>query len=146
MGRIKTEFSFFTGNYLILIVSWIMIDFDQELPGTYFSDYVLQLGGDPLVLGVITAASMLALAFVQFPGGYLADKYGRRWLVSTLTFGVAFSFVLHATASTWHYILWGEILRNLYLLYQPALNAMFADSLPAKKRGMGFSILNLIRP
>jgi len=144
MARIRDEFSFFTGNYLILIISWILMDFAQELPGTYFSDYVLQLGGDPTVLGVITSASMLALAVVQFPGGYLADKYGRRWLVSTLTFGVAFSFAFHAIAPTWHYILWGEILRNLCLLYQPAINAMFADSLPAKRRGMGFSILNLI--
>jgi MFS family permease len=30
------------------------------------------------------------------------------------------------------------------MLYQPALNAMMADSLPPEKRGMGFSILNLI--
>lgn len=28
--------------------------------------------------------------------------------------------------------------------YQPALNAMFADSLPPEKRGIGFSIVNLI--
>jgi len=47
MARIRDEFSFFTGNYLILIISWILMDFAQELPGTYFSDYVLQLGGDP---------------------------------------------------------------------------------------------------
>jgi MFS family permease len=142
--KLRGEFSFFTGNYMVLIVSWILMDFAQELPGTYFSDYVLELGGSPTVLGLITAVSMLALASVQFPGGYFADKYGRRWLVSTLTFGVALSFIFHAVAPVWHYVLLGELLRNLCLLYQPALNAMFADSLPAKKRGMGFSILNLI--
>ena len=129
---------------MVLIVSWILMDFAQELPGTYFSDYVLGLGGTPTALGLITAASMFALAAVQFPGGYLADRYGRRWLVSTLTFAVALSFVFHAVAPNWYYVLVGEILRNLCLLYQPALNAMFADSLPAKQRGMGFSVLNLI--
>ncbi len=142
--RLRGEFSFFVGNYMILIVSWILIDFAQELPGTYFSDFVLELGGSPTVLGLITAASMLALAAVQFPGGYLADRYGRRWLVSTLTFGVALSFAFHVVATSWEYVLVGEVLRNLCLMYQPALNAMFADSLPAKQRGMGFSILNLI--
>jgi len=142
--RLKSNFSFFTGNYMVLIVSWILMDFAQELPGTYFSDYVLGLGGTPTALGLITAASMLALAAVQFPGGYLADRYGRRWLVSTLTFAVALSFVFHAVAPNWYYVLVGEVLRNLCLLYQPALNAMFADSLPAKQRGMGFSVLNLI--
>jgi len=142
--RLKTEFLFLKGNYLILIISWILMDFAHEIAGTYYSDYVIQLGGSPLILGVITFASMVALASVQFPGGYLADKYGRRWLISTLTFGVALSFVFYAVALSWHFILIGAIIQNLCLLYQPALNAMMADSLPPEKRGLGFSILNLI--
>ena len=142
--KMKTEFSFFRGNYLILIISWILMDFAGELPGTYYSDYVIQLGGSATILGVILMASMLTLAAVQFPGGYLADKYGRRWLVSTLTFGVAFSYVFYAVAPSWHFILIGAVVQSLCLLYQPALMSMMADSLSPEKRGMGFSILNLI--
>jgi MFS family permease len=142
--KIKEELSFFKGNYLILIISWILMDFASELPGTYYSDYVIQLGGNATILGLITFASFLALATVQFPGGYLADKYGRRKLVSTLTFGVALSFIFYAAAPSWHFILVGAVIANLCLLYQPALNAMMADSVPKEKRGMGFAILNLI--
>jgi MFS family permease len=142
--KMKTEFSFFRGNYLILIISWILMDFAGELPGTYYSDYVIQVGGSATILGVILMASMLALAAVQFPGGYLADKYGRRWLVSTLTFGVALSYIFYAVAPSWHFILIGAVVQSLCLLYQPALMAMMADSLSPEKRGMGFSILNLI--
>jgi len=142
--KLKKEFSFFRGNYLILVISWILMDFAGELPGTYYPDYVRQLGGSATILGLITFASLLALASVQFPGGYLADKYGRRWLISTLTFGVAISYVFYAAAPTWHFILIGAIIANVCLLYQPALLAMMADSLPPEKRGMGFSILNLI--
>ena len=142
--KLKAEFSFFRGNYLILTISWILMDFAGELPGTYYSDYVLQLGGSPSILGLISFASLLALASVQFPGGFLADKYGRRWLISTLTFGVALSFAFYAAAPSWHFILIGAVLQNICLLYQPALNAMMADSVPPEKRGMGFSVLNLI--
>jgi MFS family permease len=142
--KLKEEFSFFGGNYLILIISWILMDFANEIPGTYYSDYVIQLGGSPTILGVIMFGSLLALASVQFIGGYLADKYGRRWLVSSLTFGVAVAFIFYAVALSWQFILIGAIIQNLCLLYQPALNAMMADSLPPEKRGMGFSILNLI--
>jgi MFS family permease len=142
--KLKEEFSFFGGNYLILIISWILMDFANELPGTYYSDYVLQLGGSATILGVIMFASLLALASVQFIGGYLADKYGRRWLVSSLTFGVAAAFIFYAVAPTWEFILIGTIIQSLCLLYQPALVAMMADSLPPEKRGMGFSLLNLI--
>jgi len=80
------------------------MDFAHEIPGTYYSEYVIQLGGTPLILGAITFASMITLASVQFTGGYLADKYGRRWLISTLTFGVALSFVFFAVAPSWHFI------------------------------------------
>jgi MFS family permease len=69
------------------------MDFANEIPGTYYSDYVIQLGGSATILGVIMLGSLLALASVQFLGGYLADEYGRRWLVSSLTFGVAVSFI-----------------------------------------------------
>jgi MFS family permease len=141
---LKEEFSFFKGNYLILIISWILMDFAGELPGTYYPDYVIQLGGSATILGIITFASLLALASVQFPGGYLADKYGRRWLVSTLTFGVAISYIFYAAAPSWHFILIGAVIQNICLLYQPALLAMMADSLSPEKRGMGFSMLNLI--
>jgi len=142
--KLKEEFSFFRGNYLILIISWILMDFAGELPGTYYPDYVIQLGGSPTILGVIMLAALLALASVQFLGGYLADKYGRQELVSTLTFGVAISFIFYAVAPSWQFILVGAIVQNLCLLYQPALLAMMADSLSPEKRGMGFSILNLI--
>jgi len=142
--KLRSEFSFFKGNFLILVISWILMDFVNELPGTYYPDYVINLGGTPTILGIISAVSFLALALVQFPGGYLADKYGRRWLVSSLTFGVALSHIFYAVAPSWHFILIGALFVNLCLLYQPALNALFADSLPPEKRGMGFSIVNLI--
>ena len=148
--KLKQEFSFIRGNYLILIMSWILMDFAGELPGTYYSDYVIQLGGTATTLGLIMLVSQLVLASVQFPGGFLADKYGRRWLVSTLTFGVALSYIFYAIAPSWHltpswhFILIGAIIANFCLLYQPALLAMMADSLSAEKRGMGYSIINLI--
>jgi MFS family permease len=142
--NLRQQFSFVQGNYLILIISWILMDFAGELPGTYYSDYVIQLGGSATIIGLISLVSMLCLASVQFPGGYLADKYGRRWLVSTLTYGVALSYVLYAAAPSWHFILIGAAIQNLCLLYQPALMSMMADALPPEKRGMGFSLINLI--
>ena len=82
---------------------------------------------------------------MQFPGGYLADKFGRKWLVSSMTFGVALSFILYAVAPSWSFILIGVILMNFFnSIYQPALMAIVSDSLPSEKRGMGFGIIMLI--
>lgn len=146
ISKLKEEFSFIRGNYAVLVLSWIIMDFAMELPGTYYSLYVVDpaLGGTETILGVIGFVSFIALALVQFPGGYLADKHGRRWLISTMTFGVALSYIFYALAPSWHLILIGALVGNLCLIYQPALLAMTADSLPSKRRGMGFSIITLI--
>ena len=145
LGNLRHEFSFIRGNYAVMITSWLLVDFASELPATYFGLYVLGLGATETILGVIGLSQFLALASLQFPGGYLADKYGRKWLISTMTFGVALSFILYAVAPSWPFILVGVILMSVFnSTYQPALNALISDSLPAEKRGMGFSIVMLI--
>jgi len=144
LSKIISEFSFIHGNFLILILTWLIMDFATEIPSTYYALYVKALGGSAATIGLIGFASMISLALVQFLGGYLADKHGRKKLVSTMTFGMALSYVFYALAPGWHTILLGAIIQNLCLIYRPALNALLMDSLPPEKRGMGFSITNLI--
>jgi MFS family permease len=144
VDALRREFSFITGNYQILVVSWIIMDLAMEMPVPNFQYYVQALGGTGVALGIIGFANFLAMAIVAFPGGYLADKYGRRWLITTMTFGMALSFLFFALAPTWHFILLGSIISSLCLIYQPALFAMFQDSLPPERRGMGSSIIQLI--
>ena len=144
LDKLRGEFSFFRGNYLVLVVSWIFMDFAREIPGAYYPLYVIDLGGNETILGLIGFITFLCLASVQFPGGYLADRYGRRWLVSSMTFGVALSYVFYALAPTWEFILLGAVVQNLCLIYQPALLSMVSDSLPPERRGMGISITQLI--
>ncbi len=144
MDSLRKEFSFFKGNYAIIVVSWILIDFAFELPATYYALFVLELGATETIIGMIGFASFLVMASTQFPGGYLADKYGRKWLISSMTFGVAFCFVLYAIAPSWHFILIGAVLLGLVSIYDPAVNAIIADSLPPEKRGMGFGIVMLV--
>ena len=145
LAKIKEEFSFIRGNYLNLILSWILMDFAAELPSIFYGPYVIyDLQGTPIILGWIGFISLIILALVQFPGGYLADVYGRKWLISTMTVGVGIAYIFYAVAPTWHWILIGAIIASFCLIYQPALWALIADSTPLEKRGMGFSLITLI--
>jgi len=141
---LKQEFSFITGNYQVLVVSWMIMDLAMEMPVPNFQYYVTALQGTGLALGIIGLANWVAMAVVAFPGGYLADKYGRRWLITTMTFIMALSNLFFVFAPTWHFILVGTIVHSLCLIYQPALFAMVQDSLPAERRGMGSSLIMLI--
>ena len=97
---LRREFSFITGNYRILVFSWMIMDIAMEMPQPNFQFYVEALGGSSVALGIIGLANFLGMAAVAFPGGYLADKYGRRWLITTMTFGMALSTLLFALAPT----------------------------------------------
>jgi MFS family permease len=145
MEGVKREFSFIKGNYAVLVLSWVLVDFATEIPTAYYILYVLKLGATETIVGLIGLSQFLALASMQFPGGYLADKFGRKWIISSMTFGVTLSFILYALAPSWHFILIGAVLMGVCnSTYQPALGAMVADSLPPERRGMGFGIVTLI--
>jgi MFS family permease len=155
---LKREFGFISGNYRILIISWVIMDIAMETPVPYYQPYVEALGGTefPMALGIIGLANFLAMALVAFPGGYLADKYGRRWLITTMTFGLALSYLFFVLAPSspftfmgitwygWHFILIGTTIQGLCLIYQPALFAMVQDSLPPERRGVGSSLIQMI--
>jgi MFS family permease len=143
-GILRREFYFITGNYQVLVISWVMMDLAMEMPVPNFPYFVQALGGSDLTLGIIGLANWVAMAIVAFPGGYLADKYGRRKLITSMTFIMALSNLFFAFAPTWHFILLGTIIHSLCLIYQPALFAMVQDSLPPERRGMGSSIIQLI--
>ena len=122
------------------------------MPTPYFQQYVDALGGHifPMALGIIGFASYFFMALVAIPGGFLADKFGRRWLITTMTFGMAFSFLFFVAApfwmftAQWHLILLGTIVQSSCLIYQPALFAMVQDSLPPDRRGVGSSLIEMI--
>jgi MFS family permease len=120
------------------------MNFSGPIPSTYSSLYFKGLGANDFLLGVIGFAGSIALALVQFPGGYLADKHGRRWLVVTMTYGMTMSYIFFIIAPTWQFIVLGLVIQNFCLVYQPALFAIMLDSVPPEKRGKGFTLQNVV--
>jgi MFS family permease len=80
----------------------------------------------------------------QFPGGYLADKHGRRWLIVSMTLGLAIGSLFFIFAPSWQFILIGLLIQNVCSIYGPALMSMIMDSLPPENRGSGFSFQSVI--
>ena len=97
-GLFREDQAVLRGNFLLITVSWIIMFSAQPIPDTYASLFYLHLGANELMLALMGFAGSIAVALVQFPGGYLADKHGRRWLIVTMTFGMAIGslfFILH---------------------------------------------------
>jgi len=67
----RGDSSVLRGNFLLITVSWIILFIVQPIPDTYASLFYLHLGTDAFLLSIIGFAGSIAVALVQFPGGYL---------------------------------------------------------------------------
>ena len=132
------------GNFLLITISWIIMFSAQPIPATYASLFYLHLGASVFLISIMGFAGSIAVAFVQFPGGYLADKHGRRWLIVSMTFGLAVGTLFFIFAPSWPFILIGLLIQNLCSIYGPALMAMVFDSLPPENRGTGYSLQTVL--
>ncbi len=142
--RLRGENAVLTGNFLLLLITWVLMYSTSPITDTFSSKYFVSLGATPFLLSVMYFAGAVAIAFVQFPGGYLADKNGRKWLITTMSFGMALGYLFFILAPSWEFVVLGLVAQNLSLIYQPALMAMMLDSLDPSKRGTGWNFQSII--
>ncbi len=126
-------------NVVVIALSWTMMRPFGAATRTYFALYFLEFGADPARIGLITMAGSLTVAISRLIGGYLADAVGRKRLIVSMTAVYAFASLLYALARDWTWILAAEVISSATLLYQPAIAAILADSLPSEVRGRGIS-------
>ena len=130
-------------NVIVLTLSWIIWSPFQVAVWTYFQAYLKELGATPSIIAFISSVTTIAIIFARIFGGYLTDIIGRRKMIVIFTFFIAFSYYAYTWFLDWRWVLIVGVLSNLALLYQPALNAIIADSLPKKRRGFGYMITRL---
>lgn len=55
LSRFREEFSFVRGNYLLPLITWMILGLVGEIPNTYYGLYVIELGGLAFIIGMIEA-------------------------------------------------------------------------------------------
>jgi MFS family permease len=138
------DFSFIQGNFLIILVGWLLVDFTREMAFTYYPLYVTELGGTATTIGIISSAAVLTEAFVKLAGGNLADNFRRKRLIIIMTLIASASYLVYAFAPTWHFILIAAVMVSFCWIYTPGFDSIVMESLPEDKRGTGYSLINLI--
>ncbi len=139
MGREK----FLRRNYITMLVSWMILAPTWTITAPYFQHFILALNGNEYIVGLIGALSSYTLAIVRIIGGYLTDTIGRKKIIVVFTFILSITYLLFYIAWDWKIVLIASIVSSLALIYQPALSAIIADSLPSRLRGKGFGLIQL---
>jgi len=131
-------------NVLILGVTWALMAPMSSAIGVYSSLYVMELGGSPLAVGLLSMIGSVTMAFSRLIGGYLADSVGRKTIMAPMTVVYGLATALYAVAEDWTWLIPASFLTSLALMYQPSVPALLADSLPPEQRGRGLSLLGTV--
>lgn len=139
MESLREIFSFMKGNVLVMTACECVWRSTIDIIWPFLPLYVLSLGGSYETIGVITAIGNLASLILYPLGGYIADYQGRIKLIGYMTFAYGAAFLVNAFTDTWQWLAVGMFLQSLVTFYFPARQALIADSIPPKKRGIGFA-------
>jgi len=142
--EIRSGPGFFRGNILVIAVSSAIRSFGGGFTSTYVSLYFIELGGNPLTLGLMASIALLVQSVMLLLGGFIADYYGRRRIMVLTAFYGVFFPLLYAVVRDWRLFAALSIIAALGAVSNPASYAMVADSIPPEKRTTGIASLQVV--
>ncbi|OYT52312.1 hypothetical protein B6U66_02385 [Candidatus Bathyarchaeota archaeon ex4484_135] len=144
LRALRNDLSVLRGNFLVLMVTWVLWRFAFRMVMPYGSLYIRALGATPTVLGLMNSVYMAFFCLSLIPGSYVADAWGRRRIIVIMTYALSLSYLFYVIAPSWQLILVGMCVEALSRVYSPALQAITADSLPPERRGIGYAMTRVL--
>lgn len=103
--------------------------------------YLARRGYDTLVIGLTISVYAIPILLLARPGGRLADRGNRRWLmVASFLLTAACASTYPALRSVVPIMLVGSVEACAFVLIEPTLFAVIGDSSPAEQRGRTMGI------
>ena len=118
----------------------------EELWKRFVPKYLEAAGAPLAAIGAYGSLRDFLDGVVQYPGGWVADRYGRRTGLQ-LFIGLAIAgYLLLRVAGSWQLAFAGVTLTMAWSsMASPTLFAVIGDALPPERRAMGFSVQSILR-
>jgi len=118
----------------------------EELWKRFLPKYLESRGAPFLAIGAYGSTRDLLDGLAQYPGGWVADRYGRRAGLRIFIAVAIGGYLILAFAQAWWLALVGVVLAMAWSsMANPAIFAVIGDALPSGRRAMGFSVQSILR-
>jgi MFS family permease len=118
----------------------------EELGKRFVPRYMEALGAPTLAVGAFGTIRDLVDALLQYPGGWVTDRFGRRTALRTFIFVAAVGYAAFLWAPTWQLTF---IALPLVMCWasaaSPTVFAIIGDALPSAHRTIGFTVQSITR-
>ena len=122
-------------NALIISISELIHDTGSHLIWSFWSLYVLKLGGGVEILGLFTLITGVSSIILHPVLGYVSDKVGRKKPVVIGGFIVSFFPLIMAFADSWVWLIPGILLRTVDNGLWITRQALFTDKKEPERKG-----------
>lgn len=118
----------------------------EELWKKFLPKYLEALGAGTATIGLFGTAKDFFDAIYQYPGGWLADRIGRRRAFLAFIGLASIGYLIYLFSPSWPFVFLGlAFAMGWASMASPAIFAVIGDALPKQRRAMGFTFQSLIK-
>ena len=133
-------------NVSIASAAVFILGLGEELWKKFLPKYLEALGATTAVIGLFGTAQDFFDAVYQYPGGWMADRLGRRMAFLIFVALASAGYVVYLLSPSWPFVFLGLALVMAWQsMASPAIFAVIGDALPRERRAMGFTLQSILK-
>ncbi len=133
-------------NVSLASAAIFILGLGEELWKKFLPKYLEALGASTPIIGFFGTAEDFYDAIYQYPGGWLADRFGRRRAFLILVTAASTGYLVYLFSPSWPFLLIGlALVMGWQSMASPAIFAVIGDSLPRERRAMGFTLQSILK-
>jgi len=123
-----------------------LLGLGEELWKKFLPKYLESLGASAVIVGIFGTAEDFFDALYQYPGGCIADHWGRRQAFLIFLAAACVGYFIYLFSPSWPFLFVGlGFVMAWQSMGSPAIFATIGDELPKERRAMGFSVQSILK-
>ena len=140
------EYFGLTPEIVAVSASMFLLGCGENLWRRFLPKYLESLGAPITAIGAFGTTEDFLDGVYQYPGGWIADRYGRRFALIAFISLAAIGYAVYWVLPSWPLAFLALALIMAWdAMASPTLFAVVGDSLPTAKRTMGFTVQSILR-
>ena len=145
LSRLRTSLGL-ERNIVAMLAAFLVLGMGEELWVRFVPKYLEALGAGAWGVALYGTLRELLDAVYPYPGGWLADRFGRRAALILFALLAVAGYLLYLIAPSWPWVLVGTMLVMAWSsLTLPAIFAVLGDHLPSNRRAIGFGVQSILK-
>jgi MFS family permease len=133
-------------NVSLASAAVFILGLGEELWKKFLPKYLEALGASTGVIGLFGTAEDFFDAIYQYPGGWMADRLGRRRAFRIFVALASAGYLVYLFSSSWPFVFIGlGLVMAWQSMASPGIFALIGDALPRERRAMGFTLQSILK-